>query len=69
MFANSPALDWVKGKDFSAMSTLNKFNVSVIQNSTMGKDHDINCDNFPAKDTKMTNFEEAMIDILNTDPN
>jgi len=69
MFAQSPALNWVKDKDFSGLSALNKFNVSVIQNSTMGKDHDINCGTFVGKDTKMMPFEDGMRDILDSNPN
>lgn len=68
MFADSPARNWVKSKDFSGMSSLNKFNVSVIQNSTMGKDHYINCRTNKGKDSIMTPFEDAMKEILDYDP-
>ena len=58
MFANSPALKWADNKDL--LSPLNKFNVSVVQNSTMGKDHHINCGDHPGKDAVMTNFGDAV---------
>lgn len=58
MFANSPALKWADNKDL--LSPLNKFNVSVVQNSTMGKDHHINCGTHPGKDAVMTNFGDAV---------
>ena len=69
MFAQSPALNWVQdGKNWNAMQSLKDFNVSVIQNATMGKDHDINCETFKGADSRMTLFSEAINQVFDYDP-
>jgi hypothetical protein len=50
----------VNSSDFSLLSPLYNFNVSVIQNATLGKDHNINCGTHKAKDTIMTPFKDAV---------
>ena len=52
----------------TAFSLLDRFNVSVVQNSTLGKDHWINCGQHVAADTIMTNFGAAVAQIVASDP-
>jgi hypothetical protein len=51
------------------LSSLAHFNVSVVQNSTMGKDHWINCGGHPNVDAVMEPFGAAFHDIERYDPN
>jgi hypothetical protein len=68
LFSDVPAMQWANsslpGND--AFEALAQFNVSVIQNSTLGKDHWINCGGHGA-DTAMQNFGEASARILADD--
>ena len=72
MFKDSRALHW--SSDLfgpgSPLSALSDFNVSVVQNSTLGKDHDFNCGlTFPGvPDTVMTKFSSAAKEIKTYDP-
>ena len=53
----------------SGLAPLAGFNVSVVQNSTMGKDHWINCGGHPNVDAVMEPFGAAFSDIERYDPN
>ncbi|GMI34810.1 hypothetical protein TeGR_g591 [Tetraparma gracilis] len=72
MFSDSRLMEWAANLSSPATTSflpeLLPYNVSVVQNSTLGKDHSINCNTHRAADTRMTPWAEAVDSILSDDP-
>lgn len=66
LFADSAA---VKTWGESGLAVLDSFNVTVVPNSTIGKDHFINCGEHKAAHSIDQLFSEAMHEIKQYDPN
>mmetsp|Transcript_10911 Transcript_10911/g.14189 ORF Transcript_10911/g.14189 Transcript_10911/m.14189 type:complete len:383 (-) Transcript_10911:251-1399(-) len=66
LYADSPAVtDWKKP---GGLEPLSDFDVSVVQNSTRGKDHWINCGGHPGVDSIMQRFGDALDEVNAYDP-
>jgi len=66
LFSGSAAVEtWPEP---GTLDALKDFKVSVVQNSTRGKDHWINCGGHPGVDTVMQNFGAALDEVRAFDP-
>jgi hypothetical protein len=67
LFSDSKAVnDWKKP---GGLDSLSDFKVSVVQNSTRGKDHWINCGGHPGVDSIMERFGDALEEVNAYNPN
>lgn len=66
LFSDAPAVR--KWPQPGGLDSLAEFQVSVVQNSTRGKDHWINCGGHPGVDTVMERFGSAVADVDAYDP-